>query len=599
MIRRLLNISQSVETPGESAGVTSGRLLKQLTHFIQTVLSEFHVGLYESCSHLIPCRHCLAMLRSSKQSTIRDDYTALTQLANAKELPSYFIFPHPKGSTSQCSESKVYLFPYRQCLLSSFSEERMDIFCPVGGVSVQLPYLAPDLTIASVPFLRGLVIFNKLGEGGFASVYRGMIPLPKEGNGDSLDCDDTPRDVVSDGMPLDIFFDPTESDSSSLSPTMHGNAPESSSSDDDEEAPCDDSTLHRTPPLSPPRFDSPSNNSLEKVTLSPNEKWVEVAVKLLKPEDNYGSLDELLVEAHIMSLLNHPNLVQMYGLTLRPTLGLIMEYLPESDLQRLLERHAKCELLRDIPHADLPQVILVTAGTECLLLDRFEDHVKVDVGNSEVIVIPHEWVKVTFEPLSDDQISWKFRVKTSLDIARGLEYLHSLVPPVIHRDLRSPNIFLVSLDENAPVIAKVADFGLAAESGGKLGKHLLTWQWLAPEVLSMSRSGYDLRSDVYSFAIVLYEIATRKFPYLDDYSDRFRKGKSEVNQHCFVSAILSENLRPIVDGSASPAYCPSPVGWEKFCRLMAMCWVSSPGPRTVSLNFFSFFFLLYFSFELT
>lgn len=36
-----------------------------------------------------------------------------------------------------------------------------------------------------------------------------------------------------------------------------------------------------------------------------------------------------------------------------------------------------------------------------------------------------------------------------------MNYLHSLVPPIVHRDLRSPNVFLVSLDPDSDIIAKV------------------------------------------------------------------------------------------------------------------------------------------------
>ena len=356
---------------------------------------------------------------------------------------------------------------------------------------------------------------------------------------------------------------------------------------------------NRTPPLSPP---SPAfiHVSDREGTISPfsppswlteavghdevidfndviGDGWLEVAVKLLKPGE--GSLDELLVEAHVMSLLDHPNLVKMYGLTLRPSLGLIMEYLPESDLQHLLERNTKCRLLRDVTHEDLSDIVLVSKGSECVVstLGRGDDKVYLEVaGGADIVAVPQDWVRFTFVPTRDEMISWRFRVRIAIDIARGLEYLHSLVPPVIHRDLRSPNIFLLSLDESAPVIAKVADFGLAAVSGAKLGKHLMTWQWLAPEVLSASRSGYDERSDVYSFGILLYEIATRKFPYLDDYSDRFRRGNSSVDQHSIVAAILRENLRPMVDPTP-PSFCPSLVGWEKFCRLMSSCWATLPG----------------------
>ena len=48
--------------------------------------------------------------------------------------------------------------------------------------------------------------------------------------------------------------------------------------------------------------------------------------------------------------------------------------------------------------------------------------------------------------------SWYMRMKIALDIARGMEYLHNLRPNVIHRDLRSPNIFVCFLIISFPLL---------------------------------------------------------------------------------------------------------------------------------------------------
>ncbi len=120
--------------------------------------------------------------------------------------------------------------------------------------------------------------------------------------------------------------------------------------------------------------------------------------------------------------------------------------------------------------------------------------------------------------LSDAKLSWTLRLKIALDVARGMHYLHSLTPPLLHRDLRSPNVFLMSLDESADVIAKVADFGLAQQLTTTTGitDRLATWQWMAPEAFSLvSGATYDEHADVYSFAIVLWELSTRQQPFLE------------------------------------------------------------------------------------
>jgi tRNA A-37 threonylcarbamoyl transferase component Bud32 len=54
------------------------------------------------------------------------------------------------------------------------------------------------------------------------------------------------------------------------------------------------------------------------------------------------------------------------------------------------------------------------------------------------------------------EISWEQRLKWGLDVARGIEYLHSLKPKIIHRDLRCDNVMV-----NEQNVAKVSEFGLS------------------------------------------------------------------------------------------------------------------------------------------
>jgi serine/threonine protein kinase len=105
-----------------------------------------------------------------------------------------------------------------------------------------------------------------------------------------------------------------------------------------------------------------------------------------------------------------------------------------------------------------------------------------------------------------------------------MRYLHSRPSPIIHKDLRSPNVCIVSLDPTAFVTAKILDFGLAEILCGTSRDRLCTWQWVAPEVLTsheadVDKMRYDQKCDVYSFGIVLNELASRLCPFLDDYWD--------------------------------------------------------------------------------
>ncbi|KAG2726881.1 hypothetical protein I3843_01G129700 [Carya illinoinensis] len=107
------------------------------------------------------------------------------------------------------------------------------------------------------------------------------------------------------------------------------------------------------------------------------------------------------------------------------------------------------------------------------------------------------------------KLDWRRRLHMALDIARGMNYLHRYNPPIIHRDLKSSNLLV---DKNWTV--KVGDFGL---SRLKHDTYLTTTsgkgtpQWMAPEVLRNEPS--DEKSDVYSYGVILWELATKKIPW--------------------------------------------------------------------------------------
>ncbi|KAI3955791.1 hypothetical protein MKW98_006151, partial [Papaver atlanticum] len=107
------------------------------------------------------------------------------------------------------------------------------------------------------------------------------------------------------------------------------------------------------------------------------------------------------------------------------------------------------------------------------------------------------------------KIDWRRRVLMAIDIALGMSYLHHLNPPIVHCDLKSSNLLV-----GKNWIVKVADFGLsrlkhATFLSMKSGKG--TPQWMAPEVIRNEPS--DEKSDIYSFGVVLWELATEKIPW--------------------------------------------------------------------------------------
>ena len=82
----------------------------------------------------------------------------------------------------------------------------------------------------------------------------------------------------------------------------------------------------------------------------------------------------------------------------------------------------------------------------------------------------------------------------------GIQALHS--KNVLHRDLKSANVFLTS---NKYV--KIGDFGISKVLDSTSAKTFVgTPYYLSPEVCSNKK--YDLRSDLWSLGCILYELCT-------------------------------------------------------------------------------------------
>ncbi|XP_022888459.1 receptor protein kinase TMK1-like [Olea europaea var. sylvestris] len=123
-----------------------------------------------------------------------------------------------------------------------------------------------------------------------------------------------------------------------------------------------------------------------------------------------------------------------------------------------------------------------------------------------------QWKSLKLEPLS-----WKRRLNIALDVARGLEYLHSLAhQSFIHRDLKSSNILL-----GDDFHAKISDFGLVklAPDGEKSVVTRLagTFGYLAPEYAVMGK--ITTKTDVFSFGVVLMELLTGMMALDEDRSE--------------------------------------------------------------------------------
>ncbi|KAK9288662.1 hypothetical protein L1049_017123 [Liquidambar formosana] len=151
------------------------------------------------------------------------------------------------------------------------------------------------------------------------------------------------------------------------------------------------------------------------------------------------------------------------------------------------------------------------------------------------------------------RLDWRRRVHMALDIARGMNYLHHFNPPIIHRDLKSSNLLV---DKNWTV--KVGDFGLSRLKHEtylttKTGKG--TPQWMAPEVLRNEPS--DEKSDVYSYGVILWELATEKIPW------------DNLNSMQVIGAVGFMNQRLEIPKDVDP----------QWVSIIENCWHSDPQCR--------------------
>jgi len=119
----------------------------------------------------------------------------------------------------------------------------------------------------------------------------------------------------------------------------------------------------------------------------------------------------------------------------------------------------------------------------------------------------------------DVQLCWSQKLKACSDIAKGMHYLHTFTPQIIHRDLKSLNLLLFQrlLSTDDVPLVKISDFGTARMKDldaewQKMTKQAGTCHWMAPEVF---KGNYDEKVDVYSYSMVLFEIICEEVPFGD------------------------------------------------------------------------------------
>ncbi|XP_012886575.1 PREDICTED: proto-oncogene serine/threonine-protein kinase mos [Dipodomys ordii] len=153
---------------------------------------------------------------------------------------------------------------------------------------------------------------------------------------------------------------------------------------------------------------------------------------------------------------------------------------------------------------------------------------------------------------SGEQLSVQKSFKYSLDVAKGLLFLHS--QSIVHLDLKPANILISEQD-----VCKIGDFGCSEKLEELHGSRARppplggTYTHRAPELLI--GDPITPKADIYSFGITLWQMVTRDVPYSGD------------RQYVLYSVVAS-NLRPSL---AKTVFTDSLLG-QKLETLIRCCW---------------------------
>ncbi|KAK1940027.1 putative serine/threonine-protein kinase/receptor [Phytophthora citrophthora] len=149
----------------------------------------------------------------------------------------------------------------------------------------------------------------------------------------------------------------------------------------------------------------------------------------------------------------------------------------------------------------------------------------------------------------------------AISIIEALLYLHSFVPPLLHRDLKSKNVLL-----SAGFKAKLSDFGKSRfrSDDNTMSGGVGTSRWLAPEVIR-GDTDYDDAADIYSFGVLLTELDTNKIPYNNT---RGPNGKA-LSDTTIVHRVASGRLYPKLRASCE----------RTLKDLVAQCIAEDPSKR--------------------
>lgn len=199
-----------------------------------------------------------------------------------------------------------------------------------------------------------------------------------------------------------------------------------------------------------------------------------------------------------------------------------------------------------------------------IIVDRLAETLekRIERWRSQIDAMPNNiFYRLSKEYKDTHKAMLKERLGFALEIAEAMEYLHGL--NVIFRDLKPENI---GFDRNG--VLKIFDFGLAREEKDceatqegtyKMTGHTGSRRYMAPEVAT--DKPYNRSVDVYSFAILLWELCSLEKPFQGYSSQKHLKD------------VIMGGERPKMD-YAHTALWPVSLQW-----LMKCSWSADPSQR--------------------
>ena len=155
------------------------------------------------------------------------------------------------------------------------------------------------------------------------------------------------------------------------------------------------------------------------------------------------------------------------------------------------------QILQDIRHPNIIQLL-------GFVLD----------SGSNVLSIVMERMDSTLTAVLSDYFPLPFDLQVGVlhDVAVGLNFLHTNTKPIIHRDLSSNNILLTS-----HLVAKISDLGLAkhlksTETETGSNDAIGAKEYMPPEVLGTIPPQISPKTDIFSFGVIVLQVATGKYP---------------------------------------------------------------------------------------